>query len=69
MGIGTSGRIVIEVDTATKRELYSALVKEGITLKDWFLLNTENYLRKQHQLTDTISDEQGKKTISDTKSS
>lgn len=44
MSIGRSGRIVIEIDPAIKRELYSKLSKEGRTLKDWFLLSTSNYM-------------------------
>lgn len=49
MSIGNSGRIVIEVDPATKRDLYSALAKDGLTLKDWFLQNAANYLETHHQ--------------------
>lgn len=30
MSIGKSGRIVIEVDPATKRDLLSALAKDGL---------------------------------------
>lgn len=49
MSIGNSGRIVIEVDPATKRDLYSALAKDGLTLKDWFLQNAANYLETHRQ--------------------
>ncbi len=49
MSIGSSGRIVIEVDPATKRDLYSALAKDGLTLKDWFLQNTASYLVNHRQ--------------------
>jgi hypothetical protein len=39
MSIGSSGRIVIEVDTDLKRMLYSSLEKENLTLKEWFIRN------------------------------
>jgi hypothetical protein len=44
MSIGSSGRIVIEVDPDVKRELYAALIRDGSTLKEWFLRNTQAYL-------------------------
>lgn len=43
MARGESGRIVIEVDPALKRELYAALALSGSTLKDWFVLKAESY--------------------------
>ena len=43
MARGESGRIVIEVDPALKRELYAALAIAGSTLKDWFIRNAEGY--------------------------
>jgi hypothetical protein len=50
MPIGPSGRIVIEIDPETKEELYSALRAEGLTLKEWFLSNVEEYLSQRGQL-------------------
>lgn len=50
MSIGTSGRIVIEIDPSLKRQLYAELDKEGVTLKDWFLKNVDTYLNERHQL-------------------
>ena len=50
MSIGRSGRIVIEVDTGTKRELYSALNKEGLTLKEWFLKSAISYISNGSQI-------------------
>lgn len=50
MGIGTSGRIVIEVDPALKRELYAALSREGWSLKDWFIKQAESYTSDSRQL-------------------
>lgn len=43
MARGESGRIVIEVDPALKRELYAALAIAGSTLKDWFIRSAEGY--------------------------
>jgi len=43
MAQGKSGRIVIEVDPALKRELYAALAMSGSTLKDWFVRSAEDY--------------------------
>lgn len=42
--VGASGRIVVEVDTDLKQQLYAALQNEGITLKEWFLHNARSYL-------------------------
>jgi hypothetical protein len=49
MSIGTSGRIVIEVDTDLKMMLYAALEKENLTLKQWFIQNATTYLRDAEQ--------------------
>jgi hypothetical protein len=50
MSIGNSGRIVIEVDPAIKKDLYSLLAKEGMTLKEWFLKNAAVYLNNELQI-------------------
>jgi hypothetical protein len=50
MSIGNSGRIVIEVDTEIKRELYSALSREGMTLKEWFLKSANSYISDRTQI-------------------
>ncbi len=50
MAKGTSGRIVIEVDPELKHELYEVLAKEDLTLKDWFLLNANKFLKNKGQL-------------------
>lgn len=47
MSIGNSGRIVIEVEPEIKRQLYSALAREGKTLKEWFLLHADQYLQSR----------------------
>jgi hypothetical protein len=43
MARGESGRIVIEVDPALKRELYVVLAMSGSTLKDWFVRSAAAY--------------------------
>ena len=50
MAKGSSGRIVIEIDPALKQELYKALEKEDLTLKEWFLQNTNKFLKNRSQL-------------------
>ena len=50
MSIGSSGRIVIEVEPESKRRLYAALARDGLTLKDWFLKNAELYMTESSQL-------------------
>lgn len=37
MAKGRSGRIVIEIDPELKRQLYSALAMDALTLKEWFV--------------------------------
>ena len=44
MPVGTSGRVVVEMDPELKQLLYSALEKDGLTLKDWFIRNATSYL-------------------------
>ncbi len=50
MAKGKSGRLVIEIDPELKDELYTALNKEGLNLKQWFLLNTKRYLSNRSQM-------------------
>jgi hypothetical protein len=49
MAVGESGRIVLEVKTELKRQLYSVLALEHKSLKDWFILMAEEYIRSQRQ--------------------
>ena len=49
MAQGSSGRIVLEVDTQLKRQLYSALASEGSTLKAWFIGVARRYLDEREQ--------------------
>jgi len=44
MSRGNSGRIVVEIDPEVKDRLYVALVKDKLTLKDWFLTQCNSYL-------------------------
>lgn len=49
MARGESGRIVLEIDPSEKEELYNAVTKDGMTLKDWFLRKATEYLRDRNQ--------------------
>ncbi len=49
MPIGPSGRVVIEVDPAFKAELYVALEREGMTLKELFLRMAREFVKNQPQ--------------------
>jgi len=46
---GKSGRIVLEIDPSLKSDLYEALQKEGLTLKDWFLRHADSYVAQKAQ--------------------
>lgn len=50
MSVGTSGRIVIEVEPEVKRQLYASLARDGLTLKNWFLREAQSYLTAHSQL-------------------
>ena len=62
MPVGASGRIVIEIDPELKQQLYLALEKEGLNLKQWFLSNAEAYLSDRSQLTLPFIESSGLKT-------
>jgi hypothetical protein len=49
MARGDSGRIVIEIDPALKRELYAALAMSESTLKDWFVKAASRYCTEAMQ--------------------
>jgi hypothetical protein len=51
MARGFSGRIVLEIDPATKDDLYIALAKKRITLKDWFLKQCNIFIEESYQST------------------
>lgn len=46
---GKSGRIVLEVDPEEKQDLYEALERDGLTLKEWFLEQARHYLQNHNQ--------------------
>jgi hypothetical protein len=50
MAIGSSGRIVIEVEPELKHLLHAALREEGLTLKDWFTDHARRFLYEDKQL-------------------
>jgi hypothetical protein len=50
MARGESGRIVLEIEPSEKDELYAAVTKDGMTLKDWFRQKASEYLRERNQL-------------------
>jgi len=56
MSIEPSGRIVIEVEQNLKRELHSALLRDGITLKEWFVAQVTHFLADHQQLHLTLDD-------------
>jgi hypothetical protein len=49
MARGPSGRLVIDIDPALKRNLHSALAADGTSLKDWFLKHVLDYFADRHQ--------------------
>lgn len=57
MSIGSSGRIVIEIDPDLKQDLYAVLEKDGLNLKQWFLENARQYLKDRSQLSLQLSSE------------
>lgn len=36
MAVGSSGRLVIEIDAEVKKRLHDKVKKKGMTLKEWF---------------------------------
>jgi hypothetical protein len=49
MAIGSSGRIVVEVEPELKRRLYAALALDQRNLKDWFIAVAEEYIASRQQ--------------------
>ena len=54
MSIGSSGRIVIEVDPELKQELHTTLRSEGTNLKAWSLQQADSFLAEKGQLRLTL---------------
>ena len=51
MASGSSGRIVIDVDPALKKQVYDVLTAQGSTMKGWFLTQAEQLCDEHHQPT------------------
>ena len=49
MAIGKSGKVLIEIEPDLKHQLYVALRRDGLTMKDWFLRNATEYLASRRQ--------------------
>ncbi|MBA1322704.1 hypothetical protein [Pseudomonas plecoglossicida] len=47
MAIGSSGRLVIEVNPDFKKDLYDVLGADGLTLKEWFLQAAREHINKR----------------------
>ena len=47
MARGTSGRVVVEIEPALKRALYSRLASDGRTFKDWVIAHIEEYVAEK----------------------
>ena len=47
---GASGRIVVEIEPALKRQLHAVLALEGKTLKDWFIQQASEHVDRQSAL-------------------
>jgi hypothetical protein len=62
MPVGSSGRIVIEVDPEFKSVLHTTLREQGISLKDWFVAQATEHVRTsmgQISLFETTDEEAG----------
>lgn len=49
MARGNSGRIVLEIDPTIKDQLYIALARNKLTVKQWFLTQCEIYINSVMQ--------------------
>ena len=47
MAIGKSNRIVIDIDPALKKRLYSILTRRGLSLKEWFQKKATQFVEKE----------------------
>lgn len=46
MAIGKSNRLVIEPNPKIKKELYSILIKRGLSMKEWFENEAKKFINK-----------------------
>jgi hypothetical protein len=51
MARGESGRIVLEIEPSDKEQLHSAVRKDGLTLKEWFVQQMHSYLHGARETT------------------
>lgn len=51
MAIGSSGRVVVELDPQLKHKLHVALREDGKNMKDWLVENAKAYLEGRYQPT------------------
>lgn len=49
MSKSESGRVVIDIEPALKRRLYSVLAIDSMTLKDWFITTAELYVKNHSE--------------------
>lgn len=49
MPVGSSGRVVIEMDPELKQLLHQLLKSDGSNLKDWFLKCVDEYMKSKTQ--------------------
>lgn len=49
MSQGPSGRMVVEMEPLLKKRLYASLAVDGLTFKQWLILQTERYLSEHDQ--------------------
>ena len=50
MAIGSSGRIVVELDPELKKQLYAELERQGRTMKEWLTEHAQELLSSQLRL-------------------
>lgn len=62
MAKGSSGRVVIVVEPALKRELYVELARWDLTLKEWFVDQATRFLEENRQ--PTLFQAEGAPTVS-----
>ena len=61
MAKGSSGRVVIVVEPALKRDLYVELTRRDLTLKEWFVNQATRFLEQSRQ--PTLFDADGEPTV------
>ena len=49
MARGPSGRLVVDLDPALKRELHAALAADGTTFKEWLIARVSEYFDQRRQ--------------------